>query len=311
MARGEAKDLGGVSKLSCCSASRSPDERQNKLGRRVVLEGDVTTPVRAVVADLDGTLLSSSGEISPQACRVLKTLYTRGILIVLATARPLAVVDKISRYLPFAIPIVCSNGGMIHDGVRGVTRVRPLRRPVVAEILLHIREHFSDAAIAIDGVSDRVADPDWAALRGSMTVRTAIWPISADSLPRSRALSLMVIRAWSSYADVPNLWNASVTSSDYGMVEFSARSATKLSAVEWICRREGIVLSQVVAFGDMPNDVALLEAVGVGVAMSNGHPDVLSRIQNRALSNDDDGVAVYLEMMLAGGYFDSRGRLPM
>ncbi|MFD0472640.1 HAD family hydrolase [Nonomuraea thailandensis] len=56
----------------------------------------------------------------------------------------------------------------------------------------------------------------------------------------------------------------------------------------------------VVAFGDMPNDLAVLLYAGAGYAMANAHPAVLAAAGHRTLSNDEDGVAVVLENLLAG-----------
>jgi hydroxymethylpyrimidine pyrophosphatase-like HAD family hydrolase len=54
----------------------------------------------------------------------------------------------------------------------------------------------------------------------------------------------------------------------------------------------------VVAFGDMPNDIPMLEWAGHAVAVANAHPDVLAVSREVTASNDDDGVALVLERLL-------------
>jgi hydroxymethylpyrimidine pyrophosphatase-like HAD family hydrolase len=62
-----------------------------------------------------------------------------------------------------------------------------------------------------------------------------------------------------------------------------------------VCEGEGIAAADVLAFGDMPNDVPLLTWAGRSVAVANAHPAVQAVVDDRTLSNNEDGVAAYLE----------------
>ena len=66
---------------------------------------------------------------------------------------------------------------------------------------------------------------------------------------------------------------------------------TKAAALARVCAGLGIAASDVVAFGDMPNDLAMLEWVGTSYAVANAHPSVLAAVDHVAASNDADGVA--------------------
>ena len=57
----------------------------------------------------------------------------------------------------------------------------------------------------------------------------------------------------------------------------------------------GITAADVVAFGDMPNDVPMLRWAGLGVAMGNAHPDAMAAADEVTAANTDDGVARVLE----------------
>jgi hydroxymethylpyrimidine pyrophosphatase-like HAD family hydrolase len=83
-------------------------------------------------------------------------------------------------------------------------------------------------------------------------------------------------------------------SSSSALVEISAAGVTKASGLAWLCEREGIAPEQVLAFGDMPNDLPLLTWAGHAVAMANAHPAVREVADEVTLSNDEDGVADYL-----------------
>ncbi|MEU9348420.1 HAD hydrolase family protein [Streptomyces sp. NPDC048278] len=75
------------------------------------------------------------------------------------------------------------------------------------------------------------------------------------------------------------------------LVEFSAPHVTKATTLLAWSGRQGIAVDEIAAFGDMPNDLPMLRAVGHSYAMSNGHPDVLAAARHRAPSNDEDDVA--------------------
>ncbi len=79
------------------------------------------------------------------------------------------------------------------------------------------------------------------------------------------------------------------------LVEISAAGVTKASTLALLCEEMGIAQQEVVALGDMPNDLAMLEWAGTSYAMANAHPSVLEVAGRRTVSNDEDGVAVVLE----------------
>jgi hydroxymethylpyrimidine pyrophosphatase-like HAD family hydrolase len=69
--------------------------------------------------------------------------------------------------------------------------------------------------------------------------------------------------------------------------------------VAWVAARLGVEADDVVVFGDMPNDVPMLAWAGRAVAVANAHPTVKEVADEVTTSNDDDGVAVWLEREFA------------
>ena len=74
---------------------------------------------------------------------------------------------------------------------------------------------------------------------------------------------------------------------------------SKAAALAELCAELGIEATEVVAFGDYPNDLPMLEWAGYAVAVANAHPDVLAAADEVTASNADDGVAVVLERLAA------------
>ena len=80
-----------------------------------------------------------------------------------------------------------------------------------------------------------------------------------------------------------------------GLVEISAAGITKAATLERVSAELGVGADDVVAFGDMPNDIAMLEWAGTSYAMANGHPSAIAAAGRTAPRNDEDGVAQVLE----------------
>ncbi len=85
------------------------------------------------------------------------------------------------------------------------------------------------------------------------------------------------------------------------MLEMSAAGVTKATTLALLCAERRIAPEEVLAIGDMPNDIALLEWAGTSYAMGNAHPTVQAVADHVAPSNDDDGVARVIEELLAHG----------
>jgi hypothetical protein len=88
-------------------------------------------------------------------------------------------------------------------------------------------------------------------------------------------------------------------SSRDGLLEISAAGVTKASTLRTVCAQHGHDAQDVVAFGDMPNDLPMLAWAGHSVAVGNAHPEVLGAVDEVTANNDDDGVALVLERLFA------------
>jgi hydroxymethylpyrimidine pyrophosphatase-like HAD family hydrolase len=83
------------------------------------------------------------------------------------------------------------------------------------------------------------------------------------------------------------------------MLEISAADVTKASTLALVAAELGVAPAEVIAFGDMPNDLPMLAWAGTAYAMANAHPSVLAAVDHVAPSNDEDGVASVLTGIFA------------
>ena len=99
------------------------------------------------------------------------------------------------------------------------------------------------------------------------------------------------------YAEARKLFDgrASMTCSKPCFLECNPLRATKGNALRWCADHFGFRMDELLAFGDSLNDVSMLEAAGVGVAMGNAREDVKAMGFPVCGTNEEDGVARYIE----------------
>jgi Cof subfamily protein (haloacid dehalogenase superfamily) len=267
--------------------------------------------VRLVATDLDGTLLRSDGTVSDRTREVLAAVDDAGVPVVFVTGRPLRWMEDLWPLVGSHGMAVVSNGAVVFDvASREVRRTSGIEREAGLALVAAVRAAVPDAAFAVERLSgiaherafvdvDRVPD-------GS--------PVgSLDEVWDEAAVKLLV-----RYRDGdPDAVHEAVTAavgeeavatwSMKGLIEISAAGITKAVALAEVCDGLGVPAADVVAFGDMPNDVAMLEWAGTSYAMANAHPAVHEVADHVAPSNDDDGVAEVLAGLLDRGPSNGSG----
>ncbi|HEY5474733.1 MAG TPA: HAD hydrolase family protein, partial [Candidatus Limnocylindrales bacterium] len=98
---------------------------------------------------------------------------------------------------------------------------------------------------------------------------------------------------------VGGLAEATHSNPERSAIELSAPGISKATTLARLCNGWGIDPSEVLAFGDMPNDLPMLTWAGTAFAVANAHPRVLAAVTRFTASNDEDGVAIVLEQLLA------------
>jgi len=263
------------------------------------------TMYKAIISDLDGTLLDDSGKLSKRTVRVINALNDSGVKIIIATGRldvdaRAALVD-----LSFSPVIVSCNGAVVKGGEDAPLWVfdlfsRELKAEVVShagDLKLHVtifseREyHMMERNPAYDGRLNT---------EGMLSIHKNI-----DSLVEVRALKILLHGADEHINDCcTEIFNrygkdANVCKSTSNTIEIMAHGVDKFYSASKYLAEIGIGPEDVISFGDAMNDYILLSNSGHGVMMGNAIPDLKRALPNHpcALSNAQDGVAKYLESM--------------
>ncbi len=258
-----------------------------------------------VACDLDGTLLRTDGTVSARTIAALDRLDRTGIPFVMVTGRPIRWLDEVYEQTGPRGPAVCANGAIVYDPSTGtVLDHRPIDPDLLAEVVKGLREELPEITFAVEVehghrlLHERSyqvrsdAQPDWVrpAELAELLARPAVKLLARVPGHDSDVLAETITRVLGE--------RAQATHSSYaGLIEISAAGVTKASGLAWVAERYGVQPTGIIAFGDMPNDVPMLTYVGRSVAVANAHPAVLSVAAERTVSNDEDGVAVYLEKL--------------
>jgi Cof subfamily protein (haloacid dehalogenase superfamily) len=279
---------------------------------------------RLIATDLDGTFLSSAGTVSEQNAAAVKAAQRAGITVVFATGRPVRWLDVI-RELPGGHPtVIASNGAVLYDTAAGEFLDRIFLDPaVVLDAVRKIRAAVPGVAFGFESgtsfaheASYAMSPPTGLLAREEPDQRMAAEVVGgtdhtgdAEELARGTNFVKMLvqhrgIRPDELLENVRELLGDSLTAThsagrDVGLVEVSAAGVSKASMLRRYCARLGVDARDVAAFGDMPNDVAMLSWAGMPYVVANAHP-LLRRGQFPIVpANDESGVGRTIQGWLA------------
>lgn len=266
-----------------------------------------------VAFDLDGTLLNSQGNILPENKAAIQAAMAQGVKIILVTGRHHTAVKPYYRELGLNTPIICCNGTYMYDVE---TDSMPFANPLskqqaqlifdVAEkhqchLLMYSRDSMNYAELNphmekfIQWVERCPADvrPDVRKVESIQAVidhHNPIWKC-VISAPDKEIMNAVV-------ADLPQN-EFSCEWSWVDRVDIANAGNTKGSRLLALLAEWNIDPQQVIAFGDNHNDISMLTAVGLGVAMGNAEPEVRQQAKLITSSNNENGIAQVLKTYLS------------
>jgi len=270
--------------------------------------------IRLLATDLDGTLLRSDGTVSPRTTAAMRAAERAGLLVVFVTGRPPRWLDPIADATGHLGVAVGSNGAVIYDlKAEQVLSAHPLDPRDVLAIAAEIRAGFPAVDFAVEFVDGFAAEPhyvhDWMINPERDRRGNLLPPPPVGELTSIVTEPVLKLLARDHGADVDRflaeiddllVGRASVThSSSIGLLEIGAPGVTKASGLAEVAASHGISRDEVVAIGDMPNDIAMLQWAGTSYAVANAHPTAQAAAQQIVGANDDDAVAIVLEELLS------------
>jgi hydroxymethylpyrimidine pyrophosphatase-like HAD family hydrolase len=263
---------------------------------------------KLIATDLDGTLVRSDDTVSGYTHDVLARVKAAGIPIVGATGRGPRLTALVRADIPSADFLVMGGGGRVVDVRDHPVVLRDERLPgdVLGALLAAIERAAGPLSVLVEAgdAGDAPlwgdADPHWP------------YPEALEARARAECFDGPVIKGFARHAvcTVDELLAiarqvvppevATVTQAGLGYIEICPPGVDKATGLEVVTTCLGVDPADVLVFGDMPNDLPMFRWAGFArVAVANAHPEVLALADEITLTNDQDGVAAYLDAMLA------------
>lgn len=291
--------------------------------------------VRLIATDIDGTILPyaalRSGRLSDRTVAAFQAAREAGVVIVLVSGRPVRSLRPVGKSLAMSSPVIASNGAVTYDlGTDKVISTAGLEATVLyrakelissihpqvsfaAETLnhFHMEEDFAAGSLWFDPEHRRAAGiRDEELLFGPLneTLRAVGYHPDTGGASSGPVVKLLAkthdLDADDFLYEAKKLLGSTVTvthsAPGVSLLEIAAQGVNKACGLRRFAEEHGINPEEAIAFGDMPNDVEMLQWAGVSWAVESGHPTAVSAATHLAGSCEDDGVAEVIEQLVDG-----------
>lgn len=260
---------------------------------------------RLVATDLDGTLLRPDGTVSPRTAAALARATARGATVVLVTGRPPRRLPEVATGLACHPLAVCANGALVLEVATGaVVHHHPIDPTTAAAAVARLRAVLPEAVFAVERPERFGHEPGYplafAVPEDTVVARAEELVVEGATKLLARLLGgggdelapeTLLDQAATALGDLVEV----STSSRDGLLEMAAPGVTKAFALAGLAGELGVAAEETVAFGDMLNDLPMLEWAGHAVATANAHRLVREAADEVTASCDEDGVALVLE----------------
>ncbi len=258
--------------------------------------------VRLVIADVDGTLVTSEKRLTAGARSAVRKLHAAGIKFAITSGRPPRGMSMLVRPLQITTPIAAFNGGLFVRPDLTIIDQKVLPADVAHKVLQAVMDHHLDVWV--------YRGQDWWVLnKNGPHVERESWTvkfkpkITAD-MDKVLAQVVKIVGVSDDFAAVARA--ETDVRRDFGQHVSAARSqpyyldithpdANKGGVVRRLSRELKIPMAQIATIGDMPNDVLMFALSGISIAMGNADSQVQRAARHVTASNEEDGFALAVE----------------
>jgi len=256
-------------------------------------------PIRLVALDLDGTLVGEDLVLRPRVSDAVRRARAAGVQITIVTGRMFQAARPFAERLGITGPMVNYQGAAIYDVSSGaVLRETPVRSDVTHDVLRWANEHgvhaqcYADDTLFVEAInrySKRYTD--------LAKVEPVLVPSLLEAFATRRTIKIVLVtdsdKADGILAAMRALLGdrAYLTRSHVDFVEVVDPAVNKGEALAFVAEHYGVALDETLAVGDAWNDVPLIDAAGIGVAMGSGPPELFAHADHVVGDVAHDGLA--------------------
>lgn len=255
-----------------------------------------------IFIDIDGTLIRDDQTLSPRTKAVLEEVQALGHIVYIATGRMRVHAELVRNMINQDVKLINSNGAMYdlgdelgieHLGVEAVTQVVDIVKQEKVPVRLFTPEHVyhnvtDKRLLSVMSFAAKVMK------RGAISYFDNVGEINAKEITNGLVAGgtpeqMNIVRK-----QLAALSTLDITSSDPSNVELLPKGVNKATGVKHVRSYYNIGREDTLVFGNGENDISMLEAGDISVAMENSTPVVFDHAKYITGSNADDGVAEFL-----------------
>jgi Cof subfamily protein (haloacid dehalogenase superfamily) len=273
--------------------------------------------IKLIAIDIDGTLLTPDGQITPGTRASIRAAQDAGIIVTLATARRYFSTRFIALELGLELPLIVYDGALIvNHPAQTILKSQPLAADVAQQVIDIFQRHNVQPIVQ---PCDCIAEEVWTGPaerdHGELATYIALAEKRLRRLPYGQIctgengpLRIVAFASQEAIAELlPEIspltcsWNR-LDRGSYNCAELAIMhpACSKASAVATLAASYAIPLEQVMAIGDNTNDLAMLRTAGWGIAMGQAHDEVKAVARAVTTSNAEDGVALAIAQYALG-----------
>ena len=273
--------------------------------------------IQLVAIDLDGTLLNSKKTCSLRTQAVIEALLKTGRKVCFVTGRGIVDTIPFAEQCGLTEHLITANGAYIWDMKnKKAIKQTGLDADIVDYTIEMSRSekmflwlftpdnvHFETPDYLYEAIISKY--PDFTSNQCNLDeIDNKNVLKSLFILEKAKALEIKEHLSQKYGSRIHMIINSAHTSDpndltkELAYLEILDSKSNKGNALEYLCKYYQIPLANIIAFGDEDNDIEMLEIAGVSVAMGNANQSVIDVAKNKALTNDEDGVADFIEKHL-------------
>ena len=265
---------------------------------------------KIVCSDLDGTLLDSNGKASAQNLRAIEQLAARGVIFVPSTGRAFSDLPAELRDHPSIRYFICSTGASVVDRHAGKSHLSAVSRPLLAQVFSILDRYEIHLTVRQGGtcyVDQRYANAeafDYYNVSGPHQEIVNHYAVWHDSFPAfcQTVDDVEMVAAFfkdrdewlAAQKEIETLGGLRVALAFDCCIEITNVDAGKGNAMLWLADHLGIDREDTLSVGDSDNDATILQAAGLGLAVSNACPSLMEVADEVICSNDEHAIEYIL-----------------
>jgi Cof subfamily protein (haloacid dehalogenase superfamily) len=272
-----------------------------------------------IAIDLDGTLLSPHGHVSPRTKEAIHGCLAAGLLVCFATGRNWTESKLVLEAVDHYDTAVFAGGAMVVDTRNEVTLHRQLMQPQLARELCRFFEDHDLCALALQDTA--AAGLDYlATARIELDLSTKLWvelfgaaihrrddlrtyghdhTVRVGTVAPTPQAERLIADLRQRFGERITTHSIRIPSFQSDVIEVFDPAVNKWQAILKVAERHRIEADQIVAIGDDVNDIPMLRQAGLGVAMGNARPEIQAIAKRVIGTNREDGLAQFLEELVA------------